>query len=73
MADNPLPPTDQPDDGAKLGLLRRLLAPAKCSMLLMLIIPAYLHLRGNPRKEIKNALIWAIILAILGLGWTVFH
>ncbi len=41
--------------------------------LLALIIPAYLLLRQNPRREVKNALVWAIILAILVVGWSLFH
>ena len=41
--------------------------------LLVVIIAAYLRLRGHPKKELKFALVWVIILAVLMLGYSLLH
>jgi len=42
-------------------------------MILAMIVPAYLALRGDHKKETKNLIIWVIAFAILALGWQAFH
>ncbi len=42
-------------------------------ILLVAIISAYLALRGNPKKELRFALVWLMILAVLMLGYSLFR
>lgn len=42
-------------------------------LLLILVASAWLRMRGDSSKELKNALVWVIIVTILVLGWSLFH
>lgn len=42
-------------------------------LLLVLVCSAWLRLRGDTSKELKNLLVWVIILTILVLGWSLLH
>ena len=42
-------------------------------IVLVLVASAWLRLRGAPGKEIKNALLWVIIITILVLVWSLLH
>jgi hypothetical protein len=42
-------------------------------LLLALIVAAYLRLRGQPKKELKFALVWLLILLVLLLGYSLLH
>ena len=43
------------------------------AMVMLLLVPAYMALRRDRKTETRNLLIWAIILAVLALGWHAFH
>lgn len=42
-------------------------------MLLVLIGSGWWRMRGDTRKELKNALTWVMLVTILMLGWALFH
>jgi hypothetical protein len=43
------------------------------SVWLLLVGSAFLHFRERPATAVKYAVIWAVIIGTLALGWSLFY